>query len=186
MRDIKRQILHLFRTLGRVQPEIAAAKAVPQHRVRHVLLRGDGGLKQLGLPRADLEAWAPRPALRVVAPRRRVFCVHYRFLSCGTVFHDGLREAADALGYASEHADWDDPRLAQKVERFRPDLLFVVHGRRFVRRWESLLSPGRPWCSAVWLLDEPYEVDDTAAWSGRFDRVFVYMSGDNLLKAGDA
>ena len=25
----------------------------------------------------------------------------------------------------------------------------------------------------MWLLDEPYEVDDTAAWSSRFDHVFV-------------
>ena len=28
-------------------------------------------------------------------------------------------------------------------------------------------------CRAVWLVDEPYEVDDTAAWSQRFDLVFL-------------
>jgi hypothetical protein len=101
---------------------------------------------------------------------RRIFCVHYRFLSCGTVFDTGLREAADSLGVTAQHADWDDPQLPQKIERFRPDLLFVVHGRRFVQRWGRRFSGIR---SAVWLLDEPYEVDDTAAWSKHFDLVFV-------------
>ena len=124
------------------------------------------------LPRAKLGEWADASTApqRLAAALQRVFCVHYRFLSCGTVFDTGLREAAQSLGLASEHADWDDPQLPQKIERFRPDLLFVVHGRRFVQRWgnrfKSLLS-------AVWLLDEPYEVDDTAAWSGQFTHVFV-------------
>jgi hypothetical protein len=101
---------------------------------------------------------------------RRVFFVHYRFLSCGTVFETGLREAALTLGIAAEHAYWDDAQLPQKIESFRPDLLFVVHGRRFVQRWGERFAKFR---SAVWLLDEPYEVDDTAAWSKRFDLVFV-------------
>ncbi len=121
------------------------------------------------LPRAQLDHWANASATQQAAPRR-VFCVHYRFLSCGTVFETGLREAAQSLGLASEHADWDDPQLPHKIERFRPDLLFVVHGRRFVQRWGPRFNALR---SAVWLLDEPYEVDDTAAWSGQFTRVFV-------------
>ena len=132
------------------------------------------------LPRADLEAWLTSveriavppdtpPRVTPVAPRR-VFFVHYRFLSCGNVFDTGLREAATTLGIPSEHADWDDAGLPQRVERFRPDLLFVVHGRRFVQRWGARFAGIR---SAVWLLDEPYEVDDTATWSGRFDVVLV-------------
>lgn len=123
--------------------------------------------------RADRAGDATAPAASgasAVSAERRVFCVHYRFLSCGTVFETGLREAASALGLASEHADWDDPRLPQKVAAFRPDLLFVVHGRRFVQRWGHRFDA---WRSAVWLLDEPYEVDDTAAWSGHFGHVFV-------------
>ena len=132
------------------------------------------------LPRANLDAWSgsgealatrpdvPTPATTAAA--RRVFFVHYRFLSCGTVFDTGLREAATTLGIAAEHADWDDVQLPQKVERFRPDLLFVVHGRRFVQRWGERFAKFR---SAVWLLDEPYEVDDTARWSGRFDLVLL-------------
>ena len=122
------------------------------------------------LPRAELDDWADEGDAPRQATRRRVFCVHYRFLSCGTVFDTGLREAAQSLGVASEHADWDDPQLPQKIERFRPDLLFVVHGRRFVQRWGNRFKALR---SAVWLLDEPYEVDDTAAWSGQFTHVFV-------------
>ena len=132
------------------------------------------------LPRAGLAQWLdegcahepslPRRKPDAQPPLRRVFCVHYRFLSCGTVFDTGLREAAQTLGLAADHADWDDGQLPQKIERFRPDLLFVVHGRRFVQRWGRRFAGIR---SAVWLLDEPYEVDDTAAWSGQFDLVFV-------------
>ena len=48
--------------------------------------------------------------------------------------------------------------------------MFVVHGRRFVQRWRNAF-PGIK--KAVWLLDEPYEVDDTAQWSRCFDYVFV-------------
>jgi len=119
------------------------------------------------LPRASLDEWAGDTES---VAERRVFFVHYRFLSCGTVFDTGLREAATTLGISAEHAYWDDAQLPQKVERFRPDLLFVVHGRRFVQRWGDRFSKVR---SAVWLLDEPYEVDDTAAWSGRFDLVLL-------------
>jgi hypothetical protein len=119
------------------------------------------------LPRASLHAWAEEAAHRG-APR--VFVVNYRFLSAGTIFDTGLQEAAATLGVQSEHADWDDAQLAVKVERFQPDLLFVVHGRRFVQRWSQRFAA---WRSAVWLVDEPYEVDDTAAWSDRFDLVFV-------------
>src|SRR5206468_10519838 len=65
---------------------------------------------------------------------------------------------------------WDDPKLPEKLRAFAPDLVFVVHGRRCAERWGSLLAD---WNSAVWLLDEPYEVDDTAGWSSKFQTVFV-------------
>lgn len=100
----------------------------------------------------------------------RVFGVSYQFLACGAVFTDGLAHAAEALGVPYAHAAWSDAQLAAKVEAFAPDLLFVVHGRRFIQRWRRPF-PGVP--SAVWLLDEPYEVDDTARFSARFDQVFV-------------
>ena len=135
-----------------------------------VLLANLSPTSQLtSLPRAELDDWAHTAATKQITPQR-IFCVHYRFLSCGTVFDTGLREAAQSLGLASEHADWDDPQLPQRIERFRPDLLFVVHGRSFVQRWGQRFKALR---SAVWLLDEPYEVDDTAAWSGQFTHVFV-------------
>jgi hypothetical protein len=117
------------------------------------------------LPRVSQDAWIRTPPIA-----RRVFFIHYRFLSCGNVFDTGLREAADALGIMAEHADWDDGHLQHKIERFRPDLLFVVHGRRFVQRWGERFGNLR---SAVWLVDEPYEVDDTAKWSKHFNLVFL-------------
>ena len=119
------------------------------------------------VPRADLMTWMHTAPSRA-APR--VFFVHYRFLSCGTVFDTGLREAADSLGIPAAHADWDAPDLDTQIAAFQPDLLFVVHGRRFVKRWGKRFDGLR---SAVWLVDEPYEVDDTARWSGHFDVVFV-------------
>ena len=120
------------------------------------------------LPRASLPEWLG--VQQALPCPRRVFFVHYRFLSCGTVFDTGLREAAQSLGITAEHAYWDDAQLAEKVARFQPDLLFVVHGRKFVQRWGKRFAGVR---SAVWLLDEPYEVDDTAKWSNQFDLVFV-------------
>ena len=124
------------------------------------------------LARGDLEgfATAQAPVLPAQAPRQRVFAVNYRFLSCGEVFADGLRHGAADLGVEYAEAYWDDPRLPEKVAAFRPDLLLVVHGRRFAQKWGERF---RAWRTAVWLTDEPYEVDDTAAWSSRFDLVFA-------------
>jgi predicted O-methyltransferase YrrM len=109
---------------------------------------------------------------RVAAPLNgcKVFFVNYRFLSCGEVFSDGLRNAAQELNVESESAYWDDASLPGKIERFAPDLLFVVHGRRYSQRWGASLHK-MP--SAVWLLDEPYEVDDTSRFSQMFASVFL-------------
>jgi len=99
----------------------------------------------------------------------RIFGVDYQFLSCGDVFTQGLLHAAEALGVDYAHADWSAPDLLEQVHAFRPDLLFVVHGRKFAR-WHSTFKAPQ---SAVWLLDEPYEVDDTAQTSRLFSYVFV-------------
>lgn len=101
----------------------------------------------------------------------RIFGVDYAFLSCGDVFTRGLEHAAESLGVAYVHAPWDAPDLSVKMEAFAPDLLFVVHGRRFTQCFPGVKSFGPH--TAVWLLDEPYEVDDTAAFSDRFAHVFV-------------
>ncbi len=101
---------------------------------------------------------------------KRIFFVNYKFLSCGEVFTDGLRHAATSLGLSFGEAYWDDADLPAKVEEFQPHWLFVVHGRRFAGRWRDRLASVK---KAVWLLDEPYEVDDTARWSNLFDVVFV-------------
>lgn len=122
-----------------------------------------------GLPRAELASFRAGAAAATPA-QRRVFVVNYRFLSCGEVFAHGLRHAAEQLGVAHAESAWDDPQLPQKIAAFRPDLVLVVHGRRFAQRWGGRL---REWRTAVWLTDEPYEVDDTAGWSARFDAVFA-------------
>ncbi len=131
------------------------------------------------LPRLRTEDFAPalmaapraaRPALQAVPRARRVFVVNYHFQTCGDVFADGLRHAAARIGVDHAEAAWDDARLPERVDRFDPDLLLVVHGRRFVQRWGTRFEQRR---SAVWLVDEPYEVDNTAAWSRHFDTVFV-------------
>ncbi|MEI7905856.1 MAG: hypothetical protein WCI84_00715, partial [Bacteroidota bacterium] len=102
--------------------------------------------------------------------KSRIFFVNYCFITCGDVFSAGLRTAADELGLQHAEAYWNDPDLPAKVRKFNPDLLFVVHGRKFAQRWQELL---RSYPTAVWLTDEPYEVDDTAQWSGLFDTVFI-------------
>jgi Glycosyl transferases group 1 len=101
---------------------------------------------------------------------KRIFFVNYRFLSAGDVFATGLRRAAASLQLEAADSWWDDPGLEEKIREFNPDLIFVVHGRRFVQRWRDTFTRYR---TAVWLVDEPYEVDDTASWSSTFDYVFL-------------
>ena len=47
------------------------------------------------------------------------------------------------LGLVHERGSWDDPLLPAKVERFRPDLLLVVHGRRFAAEVARPLQVGQ-------------------------------------------
>lgn len=100
----------------------------------------------------------------------RVFFVNYRFQAAGDVFATGLARAADRLHLHHAAAWCDDASLAGKIAAFAPDLVFVVQGRLAVGRWASML---RRYNAAVWLLDEPYEVDDTSRWSTVFKTVFV-------------
>jgi hypothetical protein len=113
-------------------------------------------------------AVASQPAASLKS--RKVFFVNYKFLSCGDVFRDGLKHAASGMNVMYEEAYWDDHKLPDKVRNFAPDLLFVVHGRRFSERWKNEFAGLR---SAVWLVDEPYEVDDTARFSNLFGTVFI-------------
>jgi len=105
---------------------------------------------------------------------KRIFFVNYKFLSCGDVFRHGLSHAAEDLGIEFSDAYWDDNSLPGKIAQFNPDLVFVVHGRKFANRWKDTF---RKYNTAVWLLDEPYEVDDTAKFSGCFDTVFINDPG---------
>jgi len=173
--------------LQRINDEYARlAEALHQQGVELVNLSPTSRLQ--GLPRMALAAFADHGASpRLEAPRapqtpshapsqapKRVFVVTYRFVTCGDVFSDGLRHAAPDLGVAHAEADCLDPRLPEKIAAFAPDLVLVVHGRRFVQRWGRRLQA---WHTAVWLVDEPYEVDDTASWSDHFDTVFVNDPG---------
>lgn len=100
----------------------------------------------------------------------RVFGIDYQFLSCGDVFTKGLEHAAQMLGVTYQHALWNAANVLERIRAFRPDLLFVTHGRRFCRQYRDQWPAGP---KAIWLLDEPYEVDDTAQFSCNFDTVFV-------------
>jgi hypothetical protein len=137
------------------------------------LVNLSAGSRLTALPKAAIDRWLnddPSGATTTAVPMRRVFGVTYRFLACGDVFTTGLRNAAAELGVDWTDASWDDAHLPAKVAACDPDLLFVVHGRRFVQRWGSAFERYR---SAVWLLDEPYEVDDTSRFSSRFHHVFL-------------
>jgi len=101
----------------------------------------------------------------------RVFGVDYTFLSCGDVFTRGLEHAAKTLGLDYLHDEWSSPNINAQVVLTQPDLLFVVHGRRFRQAWGS--STRFDVRRAVWLVDEPYEVDDTERFSAWFNHVFV-------------
>ena len=126
------------------------------------LVNLSAGSRLTSLPKtlaASLTTPSPSPADDAAgpstAPIRRVFFVHYQFLSCGDVFTRGLENAARDLGLEWASASCEDAGLVEAVHRFRPELLFVVHGRRFRQRWNERFRSFR---RAVWLLDEPYEV----------------------------
>jgi hypothetical protein len=102
-----------------------------------------------------------------LSSKPRIFGVTYQFLSCGDVFTRGLAHAAADLGIDYIHADWNAPALIDQIQQYAPELTLVVHGRRF-----AYLAP-RLKNTAVWLLDEPYEVDETASWSRNFQHVFI-------------
>jgi len=118
----------------------------------------------------DFSRLAVMPQCGAWPSSSKVFFVNYRFLSCGDVFRDGLIRAARDLRVNHDEAYWDDPDLPDKVKEFSPDLLFVVHGRKFFQKWRHAFGNIR---SAVWLLDEPYEVDDTSDFSKAFTTTFV-------------
>jgi hypothetical protein len=105
-----------------------------------------------------------------MTPRLRVFGVDYQFLSCGDVFTRGLAAAASELGLDYRHADCLASDLDKQILRHHPDLVFVVHGRKFARRYGNAF---RDLHTAIWLLDEPYEVDDTSRFSANFTHAFL-------------
>lgn len=165
----------LARSLGQIDEEYRKLnKALAARGVELVNLSRQSRLT--ALPRQDLAGFlgAPLDCQSKDLPAKpngpRIFFVHYRFLSCGDVFRKGLMHAATDLKITSAEAYCDDPNLAGKVREFRPDLLFVVHGRHFSSRWKQLASQ---YPSAVWLLDEPYEVDDTCRFSQGFRWAFL-------------
>lgn len=162
----------LNRELATIDKEFAALAAVAAARgVDIVNLSAQSRVTAFTkVPLSDFVAGVP-PASPIVPTRsKRVFFVNYRFKTCGDVFSTGLHHAAEGLGLTHASAYWDDPGLARKVAAFAPELLFVVHGRSFTRRWRGRIAHPN---TAVWLLDEPYEVDDTVRYSTYFTTVFV-------------
>ena len=169
----------LARRLTQIDAEYARlAQACRERGVELVNLSATSELQSL--PRETPDAFAARAAPRAAPPADatpatpttpKVFFVNYRFLSCGEVFATGLAHAAQQLGLPFDAAHWDDPALPARLQAFQPDLLLAVHGRRFAPLWRQLRAKLPHTRSAVWLVDEPYEVDDTARWSAAFDVV---------------
>jgi spore maturation protein CgeB len=100
----------------------------------------------------------------------RIFGVDVTFRSAGDMFTHGFRNAGRDMGVEYRAAQWDDPKLPDLVKSFNPDLLLVIHGRDFTNNHKDRFNQYK---TAVWLVDEPYEVDDSASFSGQFDYVFV-------------
>jgi hypothetical protein len=168
---------HFFGPTGRhaLEPQLALIdeqyrqlyEAISAHGVEIFNLSSTSRLTSL--PKMSLADFS-KSVVSVPTTNKKIFFINYKFLSCGEVFTDGLRNAATSLGLSFQDAYWNDSQLPAKIQQFRPDWLFVVHGRRFVERWRGQF-PGVK--KAVWLLDEPYEVDDTSRWSNEFDAVYL-------------
>src|SRR5262245_1494807 len=103
----------------------------------------------------------------------KIFGIDVTFRAAGDMFTHGLSYAAGELGIEYKSALWNLPTLPALAAAFGPDLLLVIHGRDFVSRWKDQWKLFERWPSAVWLVDEPYEVDDTETYSSRFNWVFV-------------
>ncbi len=160
--------------LEQIDREYGALHQACQRRGIEFFNLGTGSRLQ-SLPRLTLRQFGEATAVAAVpvpapAPPTRVFVVNHHFIACGDVFSDGLRHAAAELGCAHAEAFWDDQALPAKVAAFQPDLLLVIDGRRFIHKWGQHFDRYR---TAVWLVNEPYEVDDTARWSPRFGTVFL-------------
>jgi spore maturation protein CgeB len=161
---------HFFAETG-AHPLLAHLPVIDQQYAELYAAIRARGVEVFNLSRTSRLAAFPKQSLAEFArAEKKIFFVNYKFLSCGEVFTDGLRNAATSLGLNFQEAYWDDPELATKIDDFAPDWLFVVHGRRFIEKWRGSFPSIK---KAVWLLDEPYEVDDTSSWSGEFDAVFI-------------
>ena len=83
----------------------------------------------------------------------------------------GLSHAFRALGFRVEELD-DEALADPSLRPERADLLFVVHGGTvpadWVARYRNANIP-----TAVYLLDEPYEVDRSTQWARHYDWVFT-------------
>jgi len=173
---------HFFAPTGRhaLEPQLALIDKQYQQLYEAIIAAGievfnlSSTSRLTAFPKMSLSAFSTSATVSAPAAKdvtgKRIFFINYRFLSCGEVFSDGLRNAARSIDLSFQDAYWDDAQLAAKIQQFKPDWLFVIHGRRFVERWGGRF-PGVK--KAVWLLDEPYEVDDTARWSGEFDAVYL-------------
>ncbi|MBL8176490.1 MAG: hypothetical protein JNK48_17575, partial [Bryobacterales bacterium] len=139
-------------------------------------------LRELGIEVFNLSAQSRLTALPKMTPEqfacplpppvvpKKLFFVNYEFVAGGSVFTEGLSRAASDLNLLHDGAQWNDRTLRDRARDFQPDLAMVVHGHCFGGRTHVAL-PGVK--QAVWLLDEPYLVDGSSQFSGRYDTVFV-------------
>ena len=101
---------------------------------------------------------------------KRIFGVPVTFLAAGDVFRTGLQHASEAIDAEYESCLCDDPSLESKIRAFAPDLIIVIHGRTYAKKWGQRFKDYK---QALWLTDDPYEVDDCEEYSRHFDYVFT-------------
>lgn len=98
--------------------------------------------------------------------------------SIWTGFHDAFQSVGNTVEVVDATAVPDPSALAQ-----RPDLVFAVHGGNVPPEKIARFREQGIEC-AVYLLDEPYEVDRSLEWSRHYDRVFSVDRATVPIHAG--
>ena len=126
---------------------------------------------------ADFAAMAPRPS-RVTGSK--LFVVKHNRAG-GTAVARALSRAAGTLGVEHQVAPWGDRRLPRKVEKLAPDLLLVLGGREFARKWRDRFAT---YDSALWLFAEGDRPGAGGLPEATFDSVFADESVEASAEDG--
>lgn len=96
-----------------------------------------------------------------------------------------LRYFSKAMGLAKESygIDYDGPTLGRyaaapllsEVDEFQPDLVIAMHGAFLPQKLvETVRRLGST--TALWVVDDPYEIDNAIVYAGSYDHIFTVDS----------